>query len=183
MLRPFSLFVCLGASIYALSAAAADQLVTPPAPEAGHAPQVAAPATESSCGPICSQKCVTQGCASLGLCDPCAHHGFGICHHSCFSCLRKLHSTCDMYPHYPYFPEHHGYYYFRPYNFAHIFQHTEEAVMILGTPWHPYSVSIFDTIPIPVGPEMPGTEPSEEFQLQPIHRDLPKLEDLLNAGG
>lgn len=191
MLRPLSLILCLGASLIAVSAIANDRLVAPPAPEGSglqrtNSVRVAsaeAPTVESYSGSQCYDGCDSSGCYGRGFCHPCAHHGFGICHHSWCKCCRFLHSTCDMYPHYPYFPEHHGYYYFRPYNFMHIFRHTEEAITIQGSPWHPYSIAIFDTIPIPVGPDVLEEIGKEEYMLRPLHQTLPKLEDLLNGEG
>lgn len=64
--------------------------------------------------------CYKQTCDS---CQECPN----VCHTvGCHMCLRVacLDSTCDMYQHYPYYPECHGSYYFRPYNWEHYAQDT-----------------------------------------------------------
>ena len=83
-----------------------------------------------------------------------------------------------MYPHFAYFPQDHGYYYFRPYNYTHIYEHQARVVSMGGDPRNPYSVAMFNPIyeefnqnaqPLPV---LPGT-------VHPLGSQLPMLEDLL----
>lgn len=56
------------------------------------------------------------------------------------------HSTCDMLERVWYFPESHGYYYFRPYNHNHIGQHQNLATQWGIDPRNPYSNEIFQGI-------------------------------------
>lgn len=62
-------------------------------------------------------------------------------HHRC--CCR---STCDMIPHLPYYPERHGYYYFRPYHYMHICKHQDLVRQWGGDPRNPYANGIFESI-------------------------------------
>lgn len=86
-----------------------------------------------------------------------------------------------MYPHYAYYPEHHGYYYFRPYNYMNVFDHIEKSMQMGGSPWHPYSVSMFADIPHPAVPLDPTALGSEEPAVNPTRVRLPILEDLLGG--
>lgn len=64
--------------------------------------------SDTSCDLSCFESCDDPWCCA-GCCND------SICHKRC--CCR-LDSTGDMYPHYPYQPMYHGYYYFRPYNWT-----------------------------------------------------------------
>jgi hypothetical protein len=129
-------------------------------------------ADASGCS-LCGKHRCHRNCLSK-----CAHHGWGIARHGC--CKRHcLHSTCDMYPHYAYFPEHHGYYYFRPYNYMHIFEHQQQVLQLGGDPRNPYSVSMFAPLHREFEERVPRIhEPEERVRLQ--EPPLPQLEDLLN---
>lgn len=48
----------------------------------------------------------------------------------CHSCCKD--STCNMYQHYPYQPDNHGYYYFHPYNYTAVWQHQQWITTIGG---------------------------------------------------
>lgn len=113
-------------------------------------------------------------------------HSFGVCQQSCESCpdcpnwchgygcywschVACLDSTCDMYPHYAYYPECHGSYYFRPYNWEHYAQDT--ALMLGLGHAAPYSEDGFHELKPVVVPEQPV--------IQVRHQKLPNIEDLL----
>lgn len=85
-------------------------------------------------------------------------------------------STCDMFPHYPYFPEYFGYYYFRPYNYVHIFEHQNIVARWGGDPRNPYSHELFQRLYA----ELPVAAPGR-FEAQiPVRRgQLPSLLNLL----
>ncbi len=55
-------------------------------------------------------------------------------------------STCDMPPHYAYYPPLHGYYYFRPYNHAHIPQQQQLVEYWGGDPRNPYANEVFKRV-------------------------------------
>jgi len=106
---------------------------------------------------------------------------WGSCWNRCFGCFGRggpcsCCSTCDMPPYYPYFPEYFGYYYFRPYNYVHIFEHQAIVARWGGDPRNPYSHELFtrlyDNLPVePPAPYVPG--------LRGIRAGLPDLEDLV----
>jgi len=52
-------------------------------------------------------------------------------------------STCNMHPHYAYYPANHGYYYFRPYNYNHVELHKELASAMGLESIAPYSTEVF----------------------------------------
>ena len=64
----------------------------------------------------------------------------GWCGLSCFACAG------DMPPHYAYYPEMHGYYYFRPYNYVHVPQQQEFVGSYGGDRRDPYSNELFKVI-------------------------------------
>jgi hypothetical protein len=51
-----------------------------------------------------------------------------------------------MFPHYPYYPANHGYYYFRPYNFTHVPAQKEIALILGEDPAAPYGTTAFDRL-------------------------------------
>jgi hypothetical protein len=60
---------------------------------------------------------------------------------------RKWHcGTCAMPPHYAYFPQMHGYYYFRPYHPSHVALHRDMARQWGGDPRNPYDNAIFQQV-------------------------------------
>jgi hypothetical protein len=60
--------------------------------------------------------------------------------------LSYFRSFGDMPPHYPYYPEMHGYYYFRPYNYVHVPQQQEFVGSYGGDRRDPYSHELFKVI-------------------------------------
>lgn len=97
----------------------------------------------------------------------------------CCSEWSRAHTTGDMYPHYPYPPEHGGYYYFRPYNYENVYEHIARAAEWNLHPGNPYSVSLFDVI----NEEFEQRYPRSQIMIPapPRTRDsgLPTLESLL----
>lgn len=98
----------------------------------------------------------------------------------CHSCCKD--STCNMYQHYPYLPDNHGYYYFHPYNYTAVWQHQQWVTTIGGDPRNPYSRTVF----IPVYEQFenttyePDNKPSNTLQVLPhVSKELPDLEKLL----
>ncbi|MDZ7619779.1 MAG: hypothetical protein U1E05_22500 [Patescibacteria group bacterium] len=90
--------------------------------------------------------------------DPCCE---------CHRCrrARMIGSTCNMPPHYAYFPAMHGYYYFRPYNHSHVATQQTYARMWGEDPANPYGNRIFQTVyeqyradASIAQPPMPGTQ-------------------------
>ena len=55
-------------------------------------------------------------------------------------------STCDMIPHFAYFPEFHGNYYFRPYSYHHVLLQKEIVKSWGEDPRHPYANDLFKKI-------------------------------------
>lgn len=116
-------------------------------------------------------------CDPCSSCDPC-----NVCCDPCSPCCIPgskcwskacKHSTCNLYPHYPYIPQCHGYYNFRPYNWVHIDQH---RLTIPGENFkNPYSNDVFDRLY--AGKDNLGEINSD--QPRPFNNQLPKLEALL----
>lgn len=142
-----------------------------------------------SCG---ASGCLTEpgavfaGCQSNAVCNTqygsnCENGGGGWCHwgddDDCEPCCwdRHLMNYCigpgDFYPHYPYLPVNHGYYYFRPYNFEHVYRDAEAAARMGGDPRAPYSVEFLRCYFPPA--------PVEEVTVSGMEPQLPLLEDLL----
>ncbi|HWL07831.1 MAG TPA: hypothetical protein VNQ76_05485 [Planctomicrobium sp.] len=134
------------------------ECVAPPA-ECGQPVQY----TTSGC-----QQCQQPRCCHKGLLCR-LHYCKQICH---------LHSTCDLYPHFAYFPEHHGYYYFRPYNYTTVLAHQSIAGRLGVDPANPYSVSLLNPILDHFAEKYPAREDSYE-QVLPQRVSLPLLEDML----
>jgi hypothetical protein len=142
--------------------------------------------------PDCAQP-MDYGCAqpmSAGYCGggdcqcgqedcPCG------CNESCCDrCCNKLaweqaHTTGDMYPHYAYYPQDHGYYYFRPYNYMNVYNHMGQVVTLGGEPRNPYSVAMFDPIYEDFYQQYPRVVEPPSGSVKPIGSSLPNLEDLL----
>jgi hypothetical protein len=55
-------------------------------------------------------------------------------------------STCNLFPHVPYYVEPKTYYYFRPYNHNHIFVQQNQVMRWGGDPRHPYANEIFQQV-------------------------------------
>lgn len=67
------------------------------------------------------------------------HHRRG-----CWRCCVR--STCDMVPHLWYYPENHGYYYFRPYCYTHVATQQEFIKSVEGDPHSPYADGLFERL-------------------------------------
>ena len=141
------------------------------APTAGCSAEVAA--TCQPCSPCASAFACMSGCDSYATsCNGCGNPCCSFCQSGCTSKACR-HSTCTLYPHYAYFPECHGYYYFTPYNWVHIDQH---RMTIPGQNFkNPYSNAVFDRLY--AGRENTGDRDSD--QPKAIYPQLPKLEALL----
>jgi hypothetical protein len=79
-------------------------------------------------------------------------------------------SPCNMPSPYHYYPDSHGYYYFRPYNFTHVPQHQAFVQSYGGDPRNPYSNVIFQDVYLQVearhaaeevGPPTAGPNPGD----------------------
>lgn len=131
-------------------------------------------------------------CANQTSCDQTCFRCEQGCDHSCYGCqpgcdyscdqcckdcwlrrhlrLHFLDSTCDMHPHYAYYPENHGNYYYRPYNWEHYAQDTPR---LLGLGYAaPYSEDGFRELKPTTVIEQPVLNPSRR-------KSLPNLEELL----
>ncbi len=99
-------------------------------------------------------------------------------------CWLDWRTTGEMYPHYPYPPAYHGYYYFRPYNYTNILNQQGEVVAIGGDPKAPYShkmfIPIYEQIDLTSYEESPSNGASLPV-LEPIHTPLPSLESILKS--
>jgi len=105
---------------------------------------------------------------------------------ACWTCgpLGVLHSTCDMPLHFAYYPAHHGYYYFRPYNYTHVL--ADQAIApTLGGDWRmPYATLQFRDM---YAAMQIGRPVAEDLSMtikpvSPMSPRLPKLEELLDEG-
>ena len=84
--------------------------------------------------------------SQAGLCqataEPCQE--CGCC------CEGLLRGCCNaartMYPHYPYYPPMHGYYYFRPYHHSHLAEQASFASSWGADPYNPYSSTVFQKV-------------------------------------
>lgn len=130
------------------------------------------PVTATCCEPVAH--CATGSGCPDGHCGIVC--GRGHCGHIKWC---HVHSTCDMYPHYAYYPEHHGYYYFRPYNYTTVLKHQEEILRLGGQPSNPYSVSMLKPLMAEYAERYPAKEDSYE-QVLPQRKTLPSLESLLS---
>lgn len=159
---------------------------------------VSAPATISLASCECSypaaHSCMPGGSCQSGGGDG-SGGGYGVCN-MCgssycngFCKLKKRPwwnwgTTGDMYPHYPYTPAYHGYYYFRPYNYTNVLKQKGEVVAIGGDPKAPYShkmfIRIYEQIDLTSYEESP-TNGTNLPVLGPVHTPLPSLEDILKS--
>lgn len=93
-------------------------------------------------------------------------------------CVCKLGSTCDMFPHYAYYPRLHGYYYFRPYNYTAIAEHQQTAACMGLDPRMPYSLANFQRIDSTF-PRQFTPQQSPLGSALPQGSGLPELESLV----
>lgn len=105
-----------------------------------------------------------NGCQQCG-CSGCVDNGFG----PELPCPWR--STCNLFQHVPYYVEPKTYYYFRPYNFTHVWQQRKQVAAWGGDPRHPYSNEIFkqvyrelDSDPADTAPMSPGATPFNDQQ-------------------
>jgi hypothetical protein len=99
-------------------------------------------------------------CGSARQCGPCgglAGCRMGCCGPCCSPLAIWAQSACSMFPHYPYFPSMHGYYYFRPYHHSHIVQQQQTVAGWGGDSRNPYANEIFQTVYAQYMAEQPGT--------------------------
>ncbi|MDB5386773.1 MAG: hypothetical protein JWM11_2419 [Planctomycetaceae bacterium] len=108
--------------------------------------------------------------------------GLGRCNGNgrCRACCKD--STCNMFQHYPYIPDNHGYYNFAPYNYTMVWRHQQWITTIGGDPRNPYTRAMF----IPVYEQFENTvyepdhKPSQTLNTLPsTSKKLPDLEELL----
>lgn len=172
-----------------------DQQITPVGWTSCATPTVTSGCGAAGCGAIgwgaggCG--CQQQGYGGQNYfgdgCRACRSGGsFGWGH--CSSCGRKKKScwdsTCDLLPHYPYLPEFHGYYYFRPYNYTHIGLHQQFVYAHGGDLRMPYSSRLFESVyrdSENTAYEQSANDTSESTRLTPVGKRLPDLEDLLRS--
>lgn len=158
--------------------------------QTGYSPACAAPVNcaPACCTPVSCAAAAQYGCGqSYGSCyNGC---GYGCCEkqgccHRCRNRCRwyRAHTTGDMFPHYPYFPAYHGYYYFRPYNWMNVFQQQGWIMSVGGDVRNPYSVAMFDRIYEDFEQRFPQTEEPPAGSVAPLGSGLPNLEDLMNNG-
>ncbi len=165
------------------AATCAVPTVTCAAPLSCAVPRVgcAAPAT-CAVPATCAAPAMNAGCCGPvgGCCD-----GNG-CWDDCWGgkckkiCWLKFHSTCDMIPHYAYFPENHGYYYFRPYNYIHF---DEARRTVPGRdPKFPFSTQIIDDFEKSAGPERTLADNAHTDLVRPRRQNnLTLIEEVLNT--
>ncbi|MEW4490026.1 hypothetical protein AB1L42_18225 [Thalassoglobus sp. JC818] len=91
----------------------------------------------------------------------------------------RVWTTGDMYPHYPYRPEHHGYYYFRPYNYVNVLEQRETGLRLGENRNHPYSTEVFDEVYEEMYATTYPPAPLTETDWLPDTDQIPNLEDLL----
>lgn len=128
---------------------------------------------------------ITQGYVSAGdelivedcHAVDCTCNAYGSGHlAACAAAGGCYHNTCNMPQHHRYFPQSHGYYYFRPYNHHTIRLHQNAVTRYGGDPRNPYSNKIFDDIyaefakvdaageHLPSPPNPPEATPASPFE-------------------
>ncbi|MCA9228254.1 MAG: hypothetical protein KDA47_21675 [Planctomycetales bacterium] len=125
----------------------------------------ASPGCTGKCGAACGGcqscqgacgACSVPGCQGCRFGRHCGHcgglFGFGGCIDG--SCEGGCFNTCNMPPHYAYFPADHGNYYFRPYNYHRIATHQQFVMTYGGNPRHPYANEVFDRVYETIGEEL-----------------------------
>jgi hypothetical protein len=132
------------------------------------------PITDEFCGACCEVSC--DDCCECGWWTRCCCW--------CRGCCSCCYSTCDMYPHYAYFPAHHGYYYMRPYNHQLVAVQRDWVVQFGGDARAPYSNEYlkdrFANLDIPGRPDN-KIRSRQLPSLPSLADDLPDLQELLNA--
>lgn len=146
--------------------------------------------TEMSCVDIGNDCCTFQPSATCCGVEPYRCRCCG--HENCYApgihkrkrngkiCWCRYWTTGDMHPHYAYYPQYHGYYYFRPYNYTNVLEHKELIVCMGGDRSQPYSVAMFDNIYNDFHQTNPVIEPLiiDKSEISGASQ-LPLLEELL----
>lgn len=92
----------------------------------------------------------------------------------------RVWTTGDMYQHYAYYPAHHGYYYFRPYNYTNVLEHKAQIVALGGQRNSPYTHEILDATYERYYESNPVIEPPVLDKSEiPGASNLPNVEELL----
>lgn len=91
----------------------------------------------------------------------------------------KIPHPWNMFPHYAYYPQYHGHYYFRPYNYTTLFQQQDWAAAAGIDPRNPYSNKIF-CLAMAGFEQVYRPESAPIGSALPVGNGLPQLEDLLN---
>ncbi len=104
-------------------------------------------------GGNCHGGCASSSCGCGG-----GHNGEYLA--DCFN-------TCNMPPHYRYFPQSHGNYYFRPYHYLTILHQQDAVRRYGGDPRHPYDNSFFEALyeQVESGEEREDVTPPEPLPL------------------
>jgi hypothetical protein len=113
------------------------------------------------CACCCDESCGTEYCETTCQPAPCSGCGCGHCLYRLFC------GCCDLVPHLPYFPPRHGYYYFRPYNIAHLQRHQEMVVRWGEDPRNPYGNEVFTRVYAALENAGPGSPFLEELVVPP----------------
>lgn len=176
-------------------------LVPPPEALEASAPVSAPvpPLTDAATGTplaMSSEACAstyTGACLPAATCCQPAVYCCTACGHACCTApgihMRKacgkmkwcrFWTTGDMYPHYAYYPAHHGYYYYRPYNYTTVLEHKQTGMLIGANYNDPYSVAMFDDIYDAYYATMPKRfDPAPHLNEIPGSDTLPDIEELL----
>ncbi len=101
-----------------------------------------------------AEQAETSEAVDASCCEPCCPSCGKRCGHESVCCwmIREMclgplfHGDCNMVPHSAYFPELHGYYYFRPYHYSHIRQHQEFVSSFGEDPRAPYANTVFQQV-------------------------------------
>jgi hypothetical protein len=135
----------------------------------------------SCCDPCstCSSSCVDGYCCGSYCCGNWCGSCWG-CPQHCWSKDIEW-TTSDLYPHFAYFPEEHGYYSFRPYNWLHIEQAKSAFPGI--DPKAPFSNKFITEVQDEfIKTNGPGPLALGSDQARDIRVRLPNVEDILNSG-
>lgn len=175
--------ITLSANEYIAPTPVSDSVIPPAAPvESSLVPLQPASVESTAAPPVLSTCChAAEYCATgVSHCESWSHCHSGDCGEGCHRIKWcHFHTTGDLYPHYAYYPEHHGYYYFRPYNYTTLLQQQQQAVQLGASPINPYSVSMLDPLMAEFARRYPVEQESYEL-VRPQRQALPNLESILN---
>ncbi len=135
-------------SVLLLAAAAVTLAAAEPVPEPNGIPAVMAPPKVDglvSVEPACD--CATaDGYCSGAACGHCGHCGRCRAARAARRASGGCGNTCNMPLHHMYYPQEHGYYYFRPYNSKMIAGQQQSSMRWAGDPRNPYDNTLFQAI-------------------------------------